>query len=98
MASSRRCPPVASDFYVTQSESVRAIGHRRVAGIVAEAAPGLTVHDFADPAAAVAAALEGAGGHAQAAIVITGSITLIGEVLHRARASSPRTLADRSVR
>jgi dihydrofolate synthase/folylpolyglutamate synthase len=90
--------PVASDFYVTQSDSVRAIGHRRLAGIVAEAATGITVRDFAYPSAALAAAREGAAGHPNVAIVITGSITLIGEALDRATDRGPSMLDDRSVR
>lgn len=90
--------PVASDFYVTQSESVRAIGHRRLASIVAEVATVVPVHDFADPSAALTAAREAVGGHSHAAIVITGSITLLGEALHRATACEPSILADRSVR
>jgi dihydrofolate synthase / folylpolyglutamate synthase len=90
--------PVASDFYVTQSESVRAIGHRRLVSIVAEVATGIAVHDFADPGAALATAREGAAGHSHVAIVITGSITLIGEALHRATEREPSILDDRSVR
>jgi dihydrofolate synthase/folylpolyglutamate synthase len=89
--------PVASDFYVTQSESVRAIGHRRLATVVAEVAPGIAVHDFADPIAALAVARGEAAGHSHVAVVVTGSITLIGEVLHRAIEWEPSILADRSV-
>ncbi len=89
--------PVAADFYVTQSESVRAIGHRRLAGIVAEVAPGIAVHAFADSSAALAAAREGATVHSHVAIVVTGSITLIGETLHRATECEPSMPANHSV-
>jgi dihydrofolate synthase/folylpolyglutamate synthase len=89
--------PVASDFFVTQSDSVRAIGHRRLASVVAEAAPGIAVHDFANPIAALAAAREGADRHPGTAIVVTGSITLIGEALHREIEPQPSTLVDPSV-
>jgi len=36
--------------------------------------------------------------HSHTAIVVTGSITLIGEALHRAIERDPSILADRSVR
>jgi dihydrofolate synthase/folylpolyglutamate synthase len=85
--------PVASCFFVTQSDSPRAIGHGYLSQLVAENS-GIAVHDFSDPVAAVTAARAWAGARAQGAVVVTGSITLIGDALRRSRlldAAEPRS-------
>lgn len=74
--------PVASRFFVTQSESPRAIGHREIARIVADTTA-VEVSDFDDPVAALTAARDWANARPRAAVVVTGSITLIGEALYR---------------
>ena len=85
---------VASCFFVTQSESPRAIGHGRLSRLVAEVAGGANngVRDFEDPAAALSAACAWAASRPGSAVVVTGSITLIGDTLNRARHAAPEPL------
>lgn len=80
--------PVASAFYVTQSASPRAIGHGTLSRAVAQEAASVPVHDMGDPTEALAAALDWARAHPHTAVVITGSITLIGDALDRTRTPS----------
>jgi dihydrofolate synthase/folylpolyglutamate synthase len=74
--------PVASCFFVTQSDSPRAVGHRQLARLVTQSAD-VPVSDFRTPVDALTAARSWAAARPRAAVVVTGSITLIGDALHR---------------
>jgi len=76
---------VAAGFYVTQSDSPRAIEHRRLASLVREAAPGYPVRAFRDPEAALESAMRWSNARDRTAVVITGSITLIGDAVLRSQ-------------
>lgn len=73
--------PVASRFHVTQSQSERAIGSEELAELVHEGAPEIPSVEFPTFADAVASAREWADEAPRRAVVVTGSITLVGEAI-----------------
>lgn len=73
--------PVTSRFHVTQSQSERAIGSEDLAELVREGAAGIPTEEFPTFADAVASAREWADAAPRRAVVITGSITLVGEAI-----------------
>ncbi len=73
--------PVASRFHVTQSQSDRAIGAEELADVVREGADGIPTLEFPTFADAVASAREWADEAPRRAVVVTGSITLVGEAI-----------------
>ena len=73
--------PVAAVILVTASSSERAITVDDLAEIVREVAPDTSVDDYVTPGEAIAAARAWAEKAPRRGIVITGSITLIGDAL-----------------
>jgi dihydrofolate synthase/folylpolyglutamate synthase len=73
--------PIASGFYVTRSQSDRATPVDELAGVALTVAPAESVRQFEDLAEAVGAAREWAAEAPSRAVLITGSITLVGEAL-----------------
>ena len=73
--------PVAAVILVTASSSERAITVHDLAEIVREVAPDTSVDDYVTPGEAIAAARAWAEKAPRRGIVITGSITLIGDAL-----------------
>jgi dihydrofolate synthase/folylpolyglutamate synthase len=73
--------PIASGFYVTRSQSDRASPVDELAGVALTVAPEESVRQFEDLAEAVGAAREWAAEAPSRAVLITGSITLVGEAL-----------------
>lgn len=75
--------PVATNFYVTQSHSDRAVDHEQLGALVREVDPNAVEFD------SVTEALEAARAWAEEsdrrAVLVTGSITLIGEAMTIAR-------------
>jgi dihydrofolate synthase/folylpolyglutamate synthase len=78
--------PIASNFYVTQSGSDRAVGHEELASIVRAVDAGAL--EFDSTAEALDAARAWAGESDRRAVLVTGSITLIGEAITLARTES----------
>jgi dihydrofolate synthase/folylpolyglutamate synthase len=78
--------PIASSFYVTRSQSDRATPVDELAVVAHTVAPEESVQQFEDLGEAVAAAREWAGEAPSRAVLITGSITLVGEALSLADA------------
>lgn len=72
---------VASRFYVTRSHSDRATPVEELATIARTVAPEESVLSFEEFSDAVGAAREWAGAASHRAVLITGSITLVGEAL-----------------
>jgi dihydrofolate synthase / folylpolyglutamate synthase len=77
----RALAPVASVFFTTQSSSERAIGHERLDEIVRGAPGGVSSVDFTSLPDALEAARVWASESPRRAVVVTGSITLIGETM-----------------
>jgi dihydrofolate synthase/folylpolyglutamate synthase len=73
--------PIASRFYVTRSHSDRATPVEELAAVAHTVAPEESVLQVDDFAEAVDAAREWAAGAPSRAVLITGSITLVGEAL-----------------
>ena len=73
--------PVAEVVLVTASSSERAIAVDDLAEIVREVAPDVSVDDYDTPSEAIAAARAWAAKAPRRGVVITGSITLIGDAL-----------------
>lgn len=73
--------PVAEVILVTASSSERAIAVDDLAEIVREIAPDTSVDDYDTPTEAIAAARTWAEKAPRRGVVITGSITLIGDAL-----------------
>jgi dihydrofolate synthase/folylpolyglutamate synthase len=78
--------PVATRFYVTRSHSDRATPVEELAAIAHTVAPEESVLRFEEFSDAVGAAREWAAAAAGRAVLITGSITLVGEALALAEA------------
>ena len=78
--------PIASRFYVTRSQSDRATPVDELAGVALTVAPSEAVLRFDDFGDAVGAAREWASAGSSRAVLITGSITLVGEALALAEA------------
>ncbi|WP_233255659.1 bifunctional folylpolyglutamate synthase/dihydrofolate synthase [Naasia lichenicola] len=77
----RALSPMASAFYVTSSPSSRALPHGALLRLVREISPAISVHDASNPVDAVGAATAWARARMHAAVVVTGSITLIGDMV-----------------
>ena len=75
--------PIATTFYVTQSNSDRAVDHADLASIVRTVDD--AVIEFDSVAGALAAAREWASESEGRGVLVTGSITLIGEAITLAR-------------
>jgi dihydrofolate synthase / folylpolyglutamate synthase len=73
--------PVATAFFVTQSTSDRAVHHEDLTDIVREIAGPDATDDFASVESALDAAREWASAGENRAVVVSGSITLIGEAM-----------------
>jgi len=78
--------PVATRFNVTQSNSDRAVDHENLAGIVREIAGDDATIEFDSVADALDVAREWARDSDRRAVLVTGSITLIGEAIELASA------------
>jgi dihydrofolate synthase/folylpolyglutamate synthase len=78
--------PVAEVILVTASSSERAVSVDDLAEIVREVAPDTSVDDYHTPSEAIAAARAWAEKSPRRGVVITGSITLIGDALELAAA------------
>jgi dihydrofolate synthase/folylpolyglutamate synthase len=78
--------PIATRFHVTRSQSDRATPVDELAGVALTVAPEESVLRFEDLGEAVDAAREWAGAGSSRAVLITGSITLVGEALALAEA------------
>lgn len=78
--------PIASRFYVTRSQSERATPVDELAAVAHTVAPEESVLQVDDLEEAVGAAREWAAGAPSRAVLITGSITLVGEALALAEA------------
>jgi dihydrofolate synthase/folylpolyglutamate synthase len=78
--------PIATRFHVTRSQSDRATPVDELAGVALTVAPSESVLQFEDLAEAVGAAREWAAEAPSRAVLITGSITLVGEALALAEA------------
>ncbi|MCY7325220.1 MAG: bifunctional folylpolyglutamate synthase/dihydrofolate synthase [Microbacteriaceae bacterium] len=73
--------PIASRFHVTRSSSARAIDEDELGEIVREVAGPESYEVFADAEEALASAREWAGGAPKRAVLVTGSITLVGDAI-----------------
>jgi dihydrofolate synthase/folylpolyglutamate synthase len=73
--------PIATRFHVTRSQSDRATAVDELAGVALTVAPEESVLQFEDLGEAVGAAREWAAEGPSRAVLITGSITLVGEAL-----------------
>jgi len=73
--------PIASRFHVTRSSSARAIDEDELGEIVREVAGPDSYEVFADVEEALESAREWARGAAQRAVLVTGSITLVGDAI-----------------
>ncbi|MDQ1598137.1 MAG: dihydrofolate synthase / folylpolyglutamate synthase, partial [Microbacteriaceae bacterium] len=73
--------PLAEVFLVTASSSDRAIPVDELAELVREVAPDNSVEDYDSPAEAIEAARAWAAKKPRRGVVVTGSITLIGEAI-----------------
>jgi dihydrofolate synthase/folylpolyglutamate synthase len=80
----RELAPAVSQFYVTNSNSDRAIPHDQLAEIVAETAGPDAVVAIAHASDALDRAREWAQESPRRAVLVTGSITLVGEAMARA--------------
>jgi dihydrofolate synthase/folylpolyglutamate synthase len=78
--------PVATRFHVTQSNSDRAVDHENLAGIVREIAGDDATIEFDSVEDALDVAREWARDSDRRAVLVTGSITLIGEAIELASA------------
>jgi dihydrofolate synthase/folylpolyglutamate synthase len=78
--------PVAEVFLVTESSSDRAVPADELAELIREVAPDTAVEDYDSPAGAVEAARAWAEKAPRRGVVVTGSITLIGDILELADA------------
>lgn len=86
--------PIADQFYVTRSSSERAIPAEELGEIVAGIAPAETVTTFDDFDEAAESARAWAADGPNRAVLITGSITLIGEAIALAAAGSWKKPGD----
>jgi dihydrofolate synthase/folylpolyglutamate synthase len=77
--------PVAERFHVTQSQSERAIAAEELAEIVREVTNSDVTHEFDSFDSALRSAREWADQAPRRAVVVTGSITLVGEAITLAR-------------
>jgi dihydrofolate synthase/folylpolyglutamate synthase len=73
--------PVATRFLVTQSSSERAIPAERLEELVAELTESGVSHEFDDLESALGEAREWAAAAPRRAVLVTGSITMIGDAL-----------------
>ena len=73
--------PIASRFHVTRSSSTRAIDEEELGEIVLEVAGPDSYEVFADAQDALASAREWARGADKRAVLVTGSITLVGDAI-----------------
>jgi dihydrofolate synthase/folylpolyglutamate synthase len=73
--------PFATQFFVTTSASERALPVEELAELVAGVAPRDTVFSFTDAELALASARDWAAAAPRRAVVVTGSITLVGEAI-----------------
>ena len=80
--------PFATQFFVTTSTSERARPAEELAELVTSVAPADTVFAFSDPELAFASARDWAAAAPRRAVVVTGSITLVGEAIEAAEAGS----------
>ncbi|MEO5535299.1 MAG: folylpolyglutamate synthase/dihydrofolate synthase family protein [Pseudolysinimonas sp.] len=78
--------PVATRFHVTRSHSERAIPADELAALVASVAGQDSVYSYPEVAEAVEAAREWAAEAPSRAVLVTGSITLVGEAIALAEA------------
>ncbi|KGJ74219.1 dihydrofolate synthase [Cryobacterium roopkundense] len=78
--------PRVARFHVTQSNSERSVSVDTLADMVAECTSEETTFRFDDPAQALDDAREWAAEKPKRAVIVTGSITLVGEVLTLAEA------------
>jgi len=78
--------PFANQFFVTTSASDRARPAEELAELVAGVAPSDTVFAFSDPELAFASARDWAAAAPRRAVVVTGSIVLVGEAIAAAEA------------
>jgi dihydrofolate synthase / folylpolyglutamate synthase len=81
----RALAPLATAFYTTQSNSDRAIAHERLGEIVRSASRDVPVADFDSLSDALESAREWAAQSPRRAVMVTGSITLIGDTMALAR-------------
>jgi dihydrofolate synthase/folylpolyglutamate synthase len=72
---------VASAYFITQSDSVRAISVDELRTIVGNQSPSRPLSAFRSPVAAYAAATAWAAERERRAVVVTGSITLAGQLV-----------------
>ncbi|WP_253259281.1 bifunctional folylpolyglutamate synthase/dihydrofolate synthase [Subtercola boreus] len=77
----RALEPVVSEFVVTRSSSDRAIDADELASVVVGIAGADRVIVELDPREAAAIARDSAGESAKGAVLVTGSITLVGEII-----------------
>jgi len=82
----RELTPVVEQFYVTNSQSERAIPHDQLAEIVLELTHEDATYQFAHASDALMRAREWALERPRRAVLVTGSITLVGEAMERAAA------------
>jgi dihydrofolate synthase/folylpolyglutamate synthase len=82
----RELSPAVEQFYSTNSHSDRAIPFDELSVLVAETAGQDAAFQFAAPNAALDAAREWALEAPRRAVLVTGSITLVGEAMARALA------------
>ncbi|MET3768695.1 dihydrofolate synthase/folylpolyglutamate synthase [Marisediminicola sp. UYEF4] len=73
--------PIASRFHVTRSSSARAIDEDELGEIVREVAGPESYEVFADAEEALTSARDWASGAAKRAVLVTGSITLVGDAI-----------------
>jgi dihydrofolate synthase / folylpolyglutamate synthase len=86
--------PFASQFLVTSSTSDRALPADELAELVAAVAPADTVFALSDPELAFASARDWAAAAPRRAVVVTGSITLVGEAIAAAEAEGWKASAE----
>ena len=77
----RALAPIATRFQVTQSSSERAIPAERLEELVAELTETSVSHEFADLESAIGEARAWAAAEPRRAVLVTGSITMIGDAL-----------------
>ena len=73
--------PIASRFHVTRSSSARSIDEDELGEIVREVAGPESYEVFADAKEALTSARDWASGAAKRAVLVTGSITLVGDAI-----------------
>jgi dihydrofolate synthase/folylpolyglutamate synthase len=77
----RALAPIATKFQVTQSSSERAIPAERLEELVAELTESGVSHEFGDLESAIVEARTWASAAPRRAVLVTGSITMIGDAL-----------------